>query len=109
MPKNNTSRFPIAKQIDHYFEHLGESFNDEYHWLRNHPENETIIELIEKENAYFFNQFPKEGQQSLLFEELKKKQPKADMDVPEKIDSFYYYSRTEENKEYEIHCRKKDS
>ncbi|MEC9281362.1 MAG: prolyl oligopeptidase family serine peptidase [Bdellovibrionota bacterium] len=109
MPKNNAYRFPKAKKIDHSFEHLGESFNDEYHWLRNHPENEVIAELIEKENTYFFNHFPKEGLQSQLFEELKNKQPKADMDVPEKIDNFFYYSRTEENKEYEIHCRKKDS
>ena len=32
-----------------------------------------------------------------------------DVSVPEKIDDYYYYSRTETGKQYAIHCRKKGS
>ena len=109
MSDKNKAQYPIAKKQDHSFQHLGESFNDEYHWLRMYPENPEVEKLIQDENQYFFQNFPKEDLQEKIFEELKAKQPKSDMDVPEKIDSYFYYSRTEENKEYEIHCRKKDS
>ncbi|MCK4255871.1 S9 family peptidase, partial [candidate division WOR-3 bacterium] len=47
--------------------------------------------------------------QEKLYEELLSRIKETDMSVPEKIDDYYYYTRTEEDKQYPIYCRKKES
>ena len=45
--------------------------------------------------------------QEKLFAEIKSRLQETDATVPAKLDDYYYYSRTEAGKQYEIHCRKK--
>lgn len=47
--------------------------------------------------------------QEQLFQEMKGRIKETDESVPIKIGDFYYYFRTEEGKDYKIHCRKKGS
>jgi oligopeptidase B len=48
-----------------------------------------------------------EKDQGKLFEELKGRIRETDEDVPAKKGEYYYYSRTEQGKQYKIYCRKK--
>jgi len=47
--------------------------------------------------------------QETLFQEFKQRIKQTDISVPYRKDGYYYYSRTEEGKQYPIHCRKKGS
>jgi len=47
--------------------------------------------------------------QGELYKEMLARIKETDLSVPVKIDEYYYYSRTEEGKQYSIRCRKKDS
>lgn len=80
---------------------------DNYFWLRDR-ENPEVIAYLEAENAYTEAMTKHtEKFQERLYEEMKSRIQETDMDVPEKIDDYFYYSRSEEGKQYKIYCRKK--
>ncbi len=82
---------------------------DDYFWLRerSHPE---VIDYLQAENDYTEAVMQHtEPLQEKLFQELKGRIEETDLSVPEKIDDFFYYTRTKEGKEYPIYCRKKGS
>jgi hypothetical protein len=45
--------------------------------------------------------------QEKLYEEMLSRIQETDLSVPEKVDSYYYYKRTEQGKQYPVYCRKK--
>jgi len=45
--------------------------------------------------------------QEQLFQEMKARIKETDSSVPEQVDQYLYYTRTEDGKQYDIHCRKK--
>ena len=47
--------------------------------------------------------------QETLFKEFKARIKQTDVSVPYRKDGYFYYSRTEEGRDYPIHCRKKRS
>ena len=103
---------PIAKKIPHSFELHGTKINDEYNWLRGKkwPEKikeKDILNHLEDENSYFnyfMDSLSKEKE--MIFEELKGRVELVDQSTYVQKDDYYYYSRTEEKKEYKIYCRK---
>ncbi|WP_341747706.1 S9 family peptidase [Candidatus Tisiphia endosymbiont of Dascillus cervinus] len=102
---------PIANKIDYSFTLHGQKITDEYAWLRDNEwpnvSNKKIIEYLQAENKYteqFFAQLQQEKDK--IFEELKGRIKLADQSTYVKKDSYYYYTRTEENTEYPIYCRK---
>ncbi|MGQ9610423.1 MAG: S9 family peptidase [bacterium] len=100
---------PVAKVIPHVTEIHGEKLIDNYFWLRNRDDKE-VIEYLETENrctdAIMEN--TKELQEK-LYKEMLGRIKETDKSAEVKIDDYYYYSRTEEGKQYAIHCRKKGS
>ena len=79
--------------------------NGDYAWLRekNNPE---VLEYLKQENAYTEAVMADTGEwQKKLFEEMKGRIKETDSTVPAKLDDYYYYSRTETGKQYEIYCR----
>jgi oligopeptidase B len=50
-----------------------------------------------------------EALQAQLYQEMVNRIQETDLDVPERIDDYYYYTRTETGKPYSIYCRKKGS
>src|SRR5260370_11875595 len=50
-----------------------------------------------------------EALQKKLYDELLSRIKETDIEVPYKEGGYYYYSRTEAGKQYQIHCRKKGS
>lgn len=112
--ESNNMTQPVAAKIPHSFTIHGQTINDEYSWLRdkNWPKvtDKKILDYLHAENDYYDRFFkPLEAHQKKLFEELKGRIQLTDQSVYTKKDNYYYYTRTEEVKDYPIYCRKKDS
>jgi len=100
---------PIATRIPHTDTLHGDVRVDNYYWLREKT-NPDVIAYLEAENEYTAAVMKHtEPLQEKLYDELLSRIKETDLSVPVKIDSFYYYSRTEEGRQYEIHARKKGS
>ncbi len=100
---------PIAKIVPKADTMFGDIRVDNYFWMRDR-DNPEVIDYLEAENAYTDAVMKHtEEFQEKLFEEIKSRIKETDVDVPVKIDDYYYYSRSEEGKQYKIYCRKKGS
>jgi oligopeptidase B len=100
---------PVAKKETHESEIHGVKLRDDYFWLRKKDAAE-VIGYLEAENAYMTKMTSHTSDfQTKLFEEMKGRIKETDVSVPMKIDDYFYYFRTEEGKNYRIHCRKFES
>ncbi|ADD40761.1 S9 family peptidase [Stackebrandtia nassauensis] len=96
---------PTAKRIDSTREHHGDTVNDPYAWLKDPQDPETVA-YLEAENAYTQERTEHlAGLRERLFTEIKDRTKETDLSVPTRKDGWWYYSRTEEGKQYRIHCR----
>ncbi len=98
---------PVAKVIPKTDTLYGDVRVDNYYWLRerNNPE---VIEYLEAENEFTSAMMAHTAElQNRLYSEILGRIKETDQSVPEKLDDFYYYKRTEEGKQYPIYCRKK--
>jgi len=86
----------------------GETRIDEYHWLR-HRDDPEVIAYLEAENGYTRDVMRHtEGLQELLYQEMRARIKETDLSVPERIDGWLYYTRTEAGGQYPIFCRQLD-
>lgn len=98
---------PKAKREVKTTEMHGKKLLDPYFWLRN-KESKEVTRYLNEENRYTETIMKNSKTlQKNLFEEMKSRIKETDLSVPEKIDQYMYYSRTEEGKQYPIHCRKR--
>ena len=98
---------PVAKTVPVTTEVHGERRVDDYHWLRE-KENPDVRAYLEAENAYTDAEMkPTEGFQQALYAEMLGRIQETDENVPYRRGDFYYYSRTEQGKQYPIYCRRK--
>jgi oligopeptidase B len=98
---------PVAKRIPHVAVVHGERRVDDYHWLRN-KKSPKVTAYLEAENAYTDAMMAPLGNfQELLYKEMLSHVKEDDEDVPYRKGEFFYYSRIEEGKQYQIYCRKK--
>ncbi len=97
---------PVAK-IDPKVDTVhGEERVDNYFWIRE-KSNPEVIEYLEAENRYTEAMMQHtEDFQEQLYQELLGRIKETDLSVPEKLDDYYYYTRTEEGRQYPIYCRK---
>ncbi|MDP8267642.1 MAG: S9 family peptidase [Candidatus Tenebribacter davisii] len=102
---------PVARVIPDTTHINGVELIDNYAWLKDKTrERPDILKYIEAENNYTSSVMKKTKRlQQNLFKEFKERIIEDDMSVPVKKGSYYYYSRKENNKQYSIYCRKKDS
>ncbi|PKL41856.1 MAG: oligopeptidase B [Candidatus Riflebacteria bacterium HGW-Riflebacteria-1] len=97
---------PSTRQQPNTREIHGVTLTDPYAWLRN-KESKEVLSHLKNENLYTSEIMKDtEEQQVWLFEEMKSRIKETDLSVPQQIDSYYYYSRTEQGKQYRIHCRR---
>ena len=84
----------------------GHERTDEYGWLRDLDDPDTIAHL-EAENAFTEAALSHlEPLRERLFAEFKGRIVETDLSVPVRRGSWWYYTRTEEGKSYPIHCRR---
>ncbi len=80
---------------------------DEYAWLRDR-DDPAVLAYLEAENRYTEAVMrPSEELQDRLFEEMRARIKETDLSVPEPLDDWLYYSRTEAGAQYPIYCRRR--
>ena len=105
----DVSQPPVATKKPKTINIHGETLVDNYSWLRE-KSNPEVISYLEAENAYAEAIMrPTEALQQKLYKEMLSHIKQTDVNVPYRLGDFYYYSRTEEGKQYPIMARKRGS
>jgi oligopeptidase B len=100
---------PAADRRPHRLTIHGDTRVDEYYWLRDR-EDPAVLRHLDAENDYTAAMMRHtEGLQERLYREMVGRIQETDLSVPERIDGWYYYSRTEEGLQYPIFCRRHGS
>ena len=100
---------PVAKVVPVSTTLFGDTRTDPYAWLRDRNDPDTI-KYLEAENAYTKAMMKStEELQSKLYAEMLGRIKQTDLSVPVKREEYFYFTRTEEGKQYAIYCRKKGS
>jgi len=100
---------PMAEKKPKITRIHGETLVDDYFWLREKA-NPQVLEHLKAEDAYAEALMkPTEPLQERLYKEMLSHIKQTDANVPYRQDGYFYYSRTEEGKQYPIFCRKKGS
>src|ERR1700732_4061925 len=100
---------PAAKIVPKTTTLHGDTLIDNYFWLRDRNDPDTIP-YLEAENRYTEAAMKSTAElQSTLYYEILGRIQQTDLSVPLKRDNYFYYTRTEESKQYPIYCRKKGS
>ena len=106
---DNLPRPPVAKKIPKTTQIHGETRVDDYFWLRE-KDNSAVVEYLKTENAYAdVIMESTKGFREALYKEMLARIKETDMEVPYKKGDYFYYTRTEEGKQYPVFCRKKGS
>jgi oligopeptidase B len=96
---------PAAKRVPHERVHHGDTVVDEYFWLQNRDDPDTVA-YLEAENAFTTAATAHlEKLRETLFSEIKTRTKETDLSVPTRKGGYWYYTRTEAGKQYGIHCR----
>jgi oligopeptidase B len=99
-PPPSAARKPRVEEVH------GDRRVDDYFWMRDR-ENPEVAAYLEAENAYADAILkPTAAFQSALYDEMLARIKETDMRVPYRKGPFYYYSRTEQGKQYPIYCRR---
>ncbi|MBL8525606.1 MAG: S9 family peptidase [Betaproteobacteria bacterium] len=100
---------PAAAKKPQTFEKFGDKRVDDYFWLREKA-NPEVIDYLKAENAYTQTVLgPLKDFQETLYKDMLSRIKETDENVPYRKGEYWYYSRTEQGKQYSIYCRKKGS
>jgi oligopeptidase B len=100
-----TTTAPQARRQPTERTHHGDTFVDQYEWLRAKDSSE-VIDHLTAENAYTDAvAAPLEDLRQSIFQEIKARTKETDLSVPHRRDQFWYFSRTIEGQQYRAHSR----
>jgi oligopeptidase B len=100
---------PAAKKLPKSVTMFGDTRTDNYGWIREKA-NPEVIAYLNSENDYANAMMKKsEPLQKKLYDEMLSHIKQTDVNAPYRKGDFFYYSRTEEGKQYPIYARKKGS
>lgn len=101
---------PIAKKEPKVLKIHGYEIIDNYAWLRdrNKEKNPEVINYLKAENDYT-NSFmkPHQGLTDTLYKEMLGRIKQDDTSVPYKLGEYWYFTKTEEGKQYPVFLRGK--
>lgn len=96
---------PQPQRIKHIRDIHGETFTDYYEWLRN-KDTQDVQSYVAAQDAYADRRLEKvKPLASALFDELKSHVEENDMSVPVRLFGYWYFTRTQEGRQYGISCR----
>jgi oligopeptidase B len=106
---NSGIKPPEAEKIPETFTEFSNTRTDDYYWMKDRK-NPKVTEYLKQENDYFDKAFlkPNKKLNDKIFSELKSRVVDDEKTAPYFENGYYYYSRYEQDKDYEIFCRKKD-
>ncbi|MBE7169619.1 MAG: S9 family peptidase [Williamsia sp.] len=92
----------------------GDTVADNYYWMIDYfkkgPDSDRVVSYLNAENSYLDQMMADTKQmQADLFTEMKARIKEKDESVPYFNNGYYYYTRTEDGKQYYKFCRKKGS
>ncbi len=100
---------PMAEKKPKSTKIHGVTLVDDYFWLRE-KSNPQVMQYLKAEDSYTDAVMkPTSDQQDKLYKEMLSHIKQTDVNVPYRYSDYFYYSRTEEGKQYPIFCRKKGS
>ena len=105
---------PIAVKKEHIRTIHGDAVNDNYYWMYDYfgkgPDSTNVVNYLTEENTYLDAVMGNtKTLQANLFTEMKGRIKEKDESVPTFKNGYFYYSRTEDGKQYFKYCRKKGS
>ncbi|WP_336214692.1 S9 family peptidase [Nonomuraea sp. LPB2021202275-12-8] len=96
---------PVAKKVPTERTHHGDTVIDEYAWLTDKEDPETIA-YLEAENAFLKERTAHLADlREQVFQEIKGRTQETDLSVPSRKGGWWYFTRTEEGKQYAVSCR----
>ena len=99
---------PVAKRVPTERTFHGDTVVDEYAWLRDRDDPDTLAYLrAEKDYAAALTAHTKDLQET-LFQEIKGRIQETDLSVPVRRGPWWYYTRTVEGEQYGIQCRRRN-
>ncbi|MEV0589776.1 S9 family peptidase [Nonomuraea cavernae] len=101
----SSKRPPLAKKVLTERAHHGDTVVDEYAWLADKDDPDTIA-YLEAENTFLKEETAHLADlQEQVFQEIKGRTQETDLSVPSRKGAWWYYTRTEEGKQYAVSCR----
>lgn len=105
---------PVAEKQSHTRTIHGDTVEDPYYWMIDYfkkgKDSTKVIQYLTEENQYLEKMMADtKPLQDKLFQEMKARVKEKDESVPTFKNGYYYYSKTEEGKQYYKYCRKKGS
>ncbi|MFG1909599.1 S9 family peptidase [Kribbella sp. NPDC048928] len=98
---------PVAARKPVERTHHGDTFVDDYEWLRDKTDDE-VLGYLRAENAYTEARTAHlESLREAIFKEISDRTLQTDLSVPARQGGYWYYSRTIEGQQYSLHCRVK--
>jgi oligopeptidase B len=105
----NTPQFPIASKRPYTISRHGQTFVDDYFWMR-FREDPEVLKYLAAENSYLAQVMQHTtALQEQLFQEMKARIREDDQSVPERRGRYLYYTRTETGRQYRVFCRRHGS
>lgn len=96
---------PVASRVPKTRVFHGDTFVDNYEWLRDKESPDTRA-YLEAENAYTQQMTAHlAALRESIFGEIKARTLETDLSVPARTGAHWYYSRTQEGKQYPVMCR----
>ncbi len=103
------SQAPRAAKRPHETRIHGLTLVDDYFWLREKTSPE-VLAYLEEENAHTEAVMaPTKALRETLYAEMLGRIQQTDLSVPARRGAYWYYSRTEEGKQYPVFCRRHGS
>ncbi|MDB5192667.1 MAG: protease 2, partial [Segetibacter sp.] len=105
---------PVAEKKPYTRTLHGDNVVDNYYWMidffKKGPDSTNVVSYLEAENNYLKTMMAgTEALQAKLYNEMKARIKEKDESVPVLKNGYYYYTRTEDGKQYFKYCRKKGS
>jgi oligopeptidase B len=105
---------PVADKKEHWRTIHDDKVLDNYYWMYDYfgkgPDSTKVVDYLKAENTYLETVMSGTEQlQADLFTEMKSKIKEKDESVPFFKNGYFYYSRTDDGKQYFKYCRKKGS
>ena len=109
LAQSGSSNPPLAAKVPHTTQIHGYTLSDDYSWLRQKA-NPDVTKYLEAENTYTEEVMrPTKGLQETLYKEMLGRIKQTDLSVPSRIGEHFYYSRTQEGRQYPYMCRRQGS
>jgi oligopeptidase B len=100
---------PTAKKVSKTTQIHGYTVTDDYAWMADKTKTDKdVLAYLKAETDYADAMMkPTAGFQEALYKEMLARIKETDENVPYRKGDYFYYSRTEQGKQYPIFCRKK--